>query len=305
MSTTSSSSASNLPAVELRGLTKQYALPWKRKILVAVDHLDLTVNRGEVFGLLGPNGSGKSTTLKMLLSLIKPTSGEALIFGQEADTIEARRSVGFLPENPYFYKFLNGDETLRFYGGLAGMKGALLEKKINELISLVGLENGRDRPLSAYSKGMLQRIGLAQALIHDPELLFLDEPTAGVDPIGSRDIRDLIVRLRDMGKTVVFSSHLLEQVQEVADRVAIMSLGKKMVEGPLEELLTVQDHVQITAQNLSPEALEEVRRLIEQRGGRNVIQSRPKLSLEQLFLKTVEYERAAQKPGEIKPSNEV
>lgn len=296
-------SSSNL-AVEVIGLTKRYNLPWKRKVLVAVDHLNLTVRRGEVFGLLGPNGSGKSTTLKMLLSLIQPTEGEARIFGQPVDTIEARRSVGFLPENPYFYKFLNGDETLRFYGGLAGMKGAPLEKKIEELIHLVGLENGRDRPLSAYSKGMLQRIGLAQALIHDPELLFLDEPTAGVDPIGSREIRDLIVRLREMGKTVVFSSHLLEQVQEVADRVAIMSLGKKMVEGSLEELLTVQDKTQITVQDLSPAAQEEVRKLVEQRGGHNVVFSSPKLSLEQLFLKTVEYERAAQKPGIAKPTNE-
>lgn len=291
-------------AVEIRNLTKRYALPWKRKVLVAVDQLNLTVRRGEVFGLLGPNGSGKSTTLKMLLSLIKPTEGEAWIFGQPVDTIEARRSVGFLPENPYFYKFLNGDETLRFYGGLAGMSGLALDQKIEELIKLVGLENGRDRPLSAYSKGMLQRIGLAQALIHEPELLFLDEPTAGVDPIGSREIRDLIVRLRDMGKTVVFSSHLLEQVQEVADRVAIMSLGKKMVEGSLDELLTVQDRTQFTVQDLSPTAQEEVRKLIEQRGGRNVDISSPKLSLEQLFLKTVEYERAAQKPGVAKPTNE-
>lgn len=291
-------------AVEIRSLTKRYALPWKRKVLVAVDQLNLTVRRGEVFGLLGPNGSGKSTTLKMLLSLIKPSEGEAWIFGQPVDTIEARRTVGFLPENPYFYKFLNGDETLRFYGGLAGMQGLALDHKIEELIKLVGLENGRDRPLSAYSKGMLQRIGLAQALIHDPELLFLDEPTAGVDPIGSREIRDLIVRLRDMGKTVVFSSHLLEQVQEVADRVAIMSLGKKMVEGSLDDLLTVQDRTQFIAQDLSPAAQEEVRKLIEQRGGRNVSVSSPKLSLEQLFLKTVEYERAAQKPGVAKPTNE-
>ncbi len=291
-------------AVEIRSLTKRYALPWKRKVLVAVDQLNLTVRRGEVFGLLGPNGSGKSTTLKMLLSLIKPSEGEAWIFGQPVDTIEARRTVGFLPENPYFYKFLNGDETLRFYGGLAGMQGIALDNKIEELIKLVGLENGRDRPLSAYSKGMLQRIGLAQALIHDPELLFLDEPTAGVDPIGSREIRDLIVRLRDMGKTVVFSSHLLEQVQEVADRVAIMSLGKKMVEGSLNDLLTVQDRTQFIAQDLSPAAQEEVRQLIEQRGGRNVSVSSPKLSLEQLFLKTVEYERAAQKPGVAKPTNE-
>ena len=206
-------------AVETIGLTKRYPLAWKRKILVALDHLNLQVRPGEVFGLLGPNGSGKSTTLKLLLGLVVPTEGESRIFGLPPDSLEARRRVGFLPENPYFYAFLNGDETLRFYGKLCGVTGAKLEKRIEELIDLVGLQNGRERPLRSYSKGMLQRIGLAQALIHDPDLLFLDEPTAGVDPLGSAQIRDLILRLKKMGKTVVFSSHLLEQVQEVADQI--------------------------------------------------------------------------------------
>src|SRR5471032_3387009 len=225
-------------AVETIGLTKRYPLAWKRKVLVALDNLNLQVKQGEVFGLLGPNGSGKSTTLKLLLGLIVASEGEALIFGLPPSSLEARRRVGFLPENPYFYSFLNGDETLRFYGKLFGVSGAKLDQKIEELIDLVGLQNGRERPLRSYSKGMLQRIGLAQALIHDPDLLFLDEPTAGVDPLGSSQIRDLILRLKKMGKTVIFSSHLLEQVQEVADRVAIFSLGKKVLEGHLDDLLT-------------------------------------------------------------------
>jgi ABC-2 type transport system ATP-binding protein len=298
-----SPAASAVPAVEIRGLTKRYQLTWKRRVLVAVDRLDLTVHQGEVFGLLGPNGSGKSTTLKMLLGLIRPSEGQVSVFGLPAESIAARSRVGLLPENPYFYKFLTGDETLRFFGHLSGLKGGALQKKIDELIQLVNLENGRDRPLGAYSKGMLQRIGLAQALIHDPELLLLDEPTAGVDPVGSREIRDLIVRLRDLGKTIVFCSHLLEQVEEVSDRVAIMSLGRKQVEGSVQELLTIQSRTQIAADDLPESAQAEVRALVEKRGGKNVTISRPKLSLEELFLKTVQYERPAS--GAARPTNEV
>jgi ABC-2 type transport system ATP-binding protein len=275
-------------AVSVRGLTKRFALPWRRKILVALDHLDLDVRRGEVFGLLGPNGSGKSTTMKLLLGLIKPTSGEAQIFEAPVDSVAAKQRIGFLPENPYFYKFLTGDETLRFYGKLCGVQGLALEKRIDELISLVGLEHGRDRPLRAYSKGMLQRIGLAQALVHDPELIFLDEPTAGVDPIGSREIRDLIWRLKSLGKTVIFSSHLLEQVEEVADRVVILHLGKKVLEGTLSQLLVEKEACQITATGLPENLQAEAKAALEKLGATAVTFSQPKISLEKLFLQTVE-----------------
>ena len=273
------------PAVETIGLTKRYPLAWKRKLLLALDRLDLRIPAGEVFGLLGPNGSGKSTTLKLLLGLATPSAGEARVFGLPPESLEARRRVGFLPENPYFYGFLSGDETLHFYGKLCGVTGARLDRRIDELIDLVGLQNGRDRPLRSYSKGMLQRIGLAQAMIHDPDLLFLDEPTAGVDPLGSSQIRDLILRLKKMGKTVVFSSHLLEQVQEVADRVAIFSLGKKVLEGPLDTLLTQSDSTLIEVPgDLEPGQRE---RLLAAAGpGAQV--SRPRLSLEQLYLRTVQ-----------------
>src|SRR5476649_1085539 len=278
-------------AAETIGLTKRYPLTWKRKVLVALDHLDLQIRPGEVFGLLGPNGSGKSTTLKLLLGLIVPSDGEARVFGLPPDSLDARRRVGFLPENPYFYAFLNGDETLRFYGKLCGVTGPKLEKRIEELIELVGLQNGRERPLRSYSKGMLQRIGLAQAMIHDPDLLFLDEPTAGVDPLGSAQIRDLILRLKKMGKTVVFSSHLLEQVQEVADRVAIFSLGKKVLEGSLDDLLT-ESHATIVRVpgELSADQKERFRQLLAQTGlpVGDVDFSRPRLSLEQLYLRTVQ-----------------
>jgi ABC-2 type transport system ATP-binding protein len=287
-----SSAVAALPlAVETKGLTKRYPLTWKRKVITALDHLDLTIRQGEVFGLLGPNGSGKSTTLKLLLGLIIPTEGEARVFGHEPSSLDARRRVGFLPENPYFYAFLNGDETLRFYGKLCGVTGKKLENRIEELIDLVGLQNGRERPLRAYSKGMLQRIGLAQALIHDPDLLFLDEPTAGVDPLGSSQIRDLILRLKKMGKTVIFSSHLLEQVQEVADRVAIFSLGNKVLEGSIDELLTEGQRTQIQLPvDCTPAQQEKLRQLLREAGidDRQAEFSHPRLSLEQLYLRTVQ-----------------
>jgi ABC-2 type transport system ATP-binding protein len=277
-------------AVEAVGLTKRYPLTWKRKVLVALDHLDLQIKAGEVFGLLGPNGSGKSTTMKLLLGLIRPSAGEARVFGEPPGTLAALKRVGFLPENPYFYAFLNGDETLRFYGKLAGMTGARLEARIEELIELVGLQNGRERPLRSYSKGMLQRIGLAQAMMHDPDLLFLDEPTAGVDPLGSAQIRDLILKLKQMGKTVIFSSHLLEQVEEVSDRVAIFSLGKKVLEGSLAELLTVKEGTQIELPEMTTEQqrqmLEALARIMG--GGTAVHMRKPRITLEQLYLRTVQ-----------------
>ena len=282
-------------AVETIGLTKRYPLTWKRKVLVALDKLDLQVKPGEVFGLLGPNGSGKSTTLKLLLGLIVPSEGEARVFGLPPESLDARRRVGFLPENPYFYGFLTGDETLRFYGRICGVTGAKLEKRIEELIDLVGLQNGRERPLRSYSKGMLQRIGLAQVMIHDPDLLFLDEPTAGVDPLGSALIRDLILRLKKMGKTVIFSSHLLEQVQEVADRVAIFSLGKKVLEGSMESLLTEGHSTQINVPaELSEEQRQRLRKALVDAGiniaGDAIRFTQPHLSLEQLYLRTVQHQ---------------
>jgi ABC-2 type transport system ATP-binding protein len=287
----SSASVATPFAAETMGLTKRYPLTWKRKVLVALDKLDLQIKPGEVFGLLGPNGSGKSTTIKLLLGLITPSDGEARIFGLPPESLEARKRVGFLPENPYFYGFLNGDETLRFYGKLCGVTGAQLDKRVEELIDLVGLQNGRERPLRSYSKGMLQRIGLAQAMIHDPDLLFLDEPTAGVDPLGSAQIRDLILRLKKMGKTVIFSSHLLEQVQEVADRVAIFSLGKKVLEGSLDSLLTENQCTLINIpSDISAEQQERLRVALGQAGiaEQGIRFDRPRLSLEQLYLRTVQ-----------------
>src|SRR3954452_15870863 len=227
-------------AVAVQGLTKIFPVPFHpTRGVVAVKDLSLHIEPGEVYGLLGPNGSGKSTTLKIILGLVSPTRGRTEIFGRDSRLVESREAVGFLPENPYFYKYLSGAETLRFFGRLCGMTGATLKSRVNELLDLVGLDKARDRRLGTYSKGMLHRIGLAQALIHDPRLVVLDEPTAGVDPAGSREIRDLILELKGRGITVLLSSHLLAQAQEICDRIGILADGVMVREGRLQELIAI------------------------------------------------------------------
>ncbi|MCX7887671.1 MAG: ABC transporter ATP-binding protein, partial [Verrucomicrobiae bacterium] len=229
-----------MDAIRTEDLTKKYSLGWGRGWLLALDRLNLRVRENEVYGLLGPNGSDKSTTLKLILNLIWPTSGRVWIFDVPSEKVVSRLHVGFLPESPYFYRYLTGAETLEFYGRLSGMGGKALRRRVEELLELVGLTAARDRPLASYSKGMLQRIGLAQALVHDPKLLLLDEPTAGVDPVGSREIRDLILRLKAMGKTVVLSSHLLAQVQDVCDRIGVLDRGRLILEGEVHGLVRDQ-----------------------------------------------------------------
>lgn len=273
--------------IKLRGVAKHFPLHWRRGRVIAVADLDLEVRRGEVFGLLGPNGSGKSTTLKMILGLTPPTHGDVELFGEPPVRPSARRRLGFLPESPYFYRFLSGAETLRFFGKLCGVSGRRLEERIGELISLVGLEHGRDRPLATYSKGMLQRIGVAQALIHDPELVLLDEPTAGVDPMGARDIKDLILRLKGQGKTVLLSSHLLEQVEQVCDRVAILHLGHKIIEGPLDSLLSSGDRATLEVSGYDPRLLDSIKAALDSAGTRLVGVGRPRLTLEEIFVREV------------------
>jgi ABC-2 type transport system ATP-binding protein len=275
-------------AVTLTGVTKIFPVPFQRRSVVAVRDLDLQVAPGQIYGLLGPNGSGKSTTLKIILGLVPPTRGQARIFGRESDRVASRESVGFLPESPYFYKFLTGEETLRFYGKLCGLRGANLRNRVEETLALIGLTNARKRRLGGYSKGMLQRIGLAQALIQEPALLVLDEPTAGVDPVGAREIRDLILSLKARGITVLLSSHLLGQVQEICDRVGILANGVLVREGPLRELLGVENQTQFVLENASPELLEEIERLAGRSGARLLERGSPRSSLEQLFLEAIE-----------------
>jgi ABC-2 type transport system ATP-binding protein len=273
-----------MTAAKVEGLSKIYPVPMRRQKVVAVKDLSFEVAEGEVYGLLGPNGSGKSTTLKVLLGLVTPTRGTCSIFGEESRDYRSHRHVGFLPENPYFYKYLTARETLRFYGKLCGMAGAALSRRVEELLVLVGLEDARDRRVGGFSKGMLQRVGLAQALVQDPRLLVLDEPTAGVDPVGSRGIRNLILELKNRGKTVLLTSHLLEQVQEVCDRVGIMARGRMMREGRLEDLVSVKGQTEFLVERASPALAEKMRALVAAEGGTLVATRHPQLTLESVFL---------------------
>jgi len=273
-----------MKAVTVENLTKVYPVPMRRQRIIAVRNLSLDVNEGEVYGLLGPNGSGKSTTLKVLLGLVTPNQGKATIFGKDSREYRSRAEVGFLPENPYFYKFLSAEETLRFYGKICGLRSKELDARIHELIELVGLQDARHRRVGGFSKGMLQRIGLAQALVQDPKLVVLDEPTAGVDPAGSRQIRDLILDLKKRGKTVLLTSHLLGQVQEVCDRVGIMARGEMVREGSLDELTTIRRQTEFLVED-APEGLQEkIEELVRQSGGRFVAARRPQRDLEGVFL---------------------
>lgn len=277
------------PAVEVEHLTKVFPLSWRKDYLVAVEDLSLTVKAGEVYGLIGPNGSGKSTTMKVVLGLMSATTGSTRVFGIESRDVRSRQQIGFLPENPYFYKHLTGWETLRFYGKLCGLRGRELKDRSNELLALVGLEDARDRRLGGYSKGMLQRIGLAQALVQRPRLVVLDEPTAGVDPAGSRKIRDLIFELKTRGIAVILSSHLLEQVQEVCDRIGIIFKGKLVKEGAVSDLIAIEDQTEVLLRNASPALIDEIRAAVarhESDGERTEIVSvgHPKTTLERLFL---------------------
>ena len=282
----------NGPAVAVTGLTKVFPVPFRRQSIAALRDLDLQVKPGEVYGLLGPNGSGKSTTLKIVLGLVSPTRGQTEIFGRNSRLVESREAVGFLPENPYFYKFLTGTETLRFFGQLCGLSGASLKKRVDEMLELVGLTDARDRRLRGYSKGMLQRIGLAQALINEPRLVVLDEPTAGVDPVGSRQIRDLIVDLRRRGTTVLLSSHLLAQVQEVCDRVGILADGVLVREGRLEELLAIENQTELVLENASDKLVNEIEALAANSGAKLVARRRSTTTLKRLFLEATRNDEA-------------
>jgi ABC-2 type transport system ATP-binding protein len=275
------------PAVAVHGLTKIFRVPFHptRKV-VAVKDLNLRIEPGEVYGLLGPNGSGKSTTLKIILGLVPPTRGRTEIFGRDSRLVESREAVGFLPENPYFYKFLTGAETLRFFGRLCGMTGATLKSRVNELLDLVGLNKARDRRLGTYSKGMLQRIGLAQALIYDPRLVVLDEPTAGVDPAGSREIRDLIIDLKRRGITVLLSSHLLAQAQEICDRIGILADGVLVREGPLQELIAIENQTELVIADASDDLVHEIESFISRSNAKLLERRKSTTTLERLFLES-------------------
>ena len=289
MSSTSKQTINAPLAIEIRDLVKTYRSSFKKETFKAVDNVSLNIKPGEVYGLIGPNGSGKSTTMTALLGLVAPTSGSCRVFGCDSTKVDARSEIGFLPENPYFYKHQTAAETLKFYGKLCGMGGKSLKNKVNELLELTSLEHARNRRIGGYSKGMLQRVGLAQALIQEPRLLILDEPTAGVDPVGSRQIRDLIFRLKEDGVTIFLCSHLLEQVQEVCDRVGIIFEGKMVNEGTLDELTAIENQHEIIIENADTELLKSIDEIILKHassGAKLVSSQTPKSSLEKLFIDT-------------------
>ena len=279
-----------LDAVTVTGLTKVFKSGLTKRAFVAVRDLSLTVKAGEVYGLIGPNGSGKSTTMKVILGLLAPTAGETRIFGRDSKEVTSRSEVGFLPENPYFYKHLTGLETLLFYGRLCGLSGARLKERAAEMLALTDLEDAAGRRVGGFSKGMLQRLGLAQALIHEPRLVVLDEPTAGVDPAGSRKIRDLILSFRERGLTVLVTSHLLEQMQEVCDRVGIMAHGVMVKEGRLEDLIAVENQTELVLENVDEALLGRIGEMVAASGdGARVVRTgSPRTTLERLFLESTD-----------------
>jgi ABC-2 type transport system ATP-binding protein len=280
-------SASEPFVVDVLGLTKVFRDFWRRPKVRAVDALDLQVRRGEVLGLLGPNGSGKSTTIKVLLGLLHPTSGTVRVLGQSPRDVSAKRQIGYLPEESYLYSYLTPRETLDFYGSLFGLDGATRRARAAELLAMAGLNSAADRPVGEFSKGMARRLGLAQALINDPALVLLDEPTAGLDPIACRQVKDLVRELAQRGKTVLMSSHLLADVEDVCDRVAIMYNGRLRAIGRLSELLEQKDRLRLTVPDLGPEATRQLLSLIRDRIGCDPELDRPSVNLEQFFLRVI------------------
>lgn len=283
------------PVIQIRNLSKIYRDFWGRKKVQAVNSLSLDVQKGEVFGLLGPNGSGKTTTLKLLLGLLFPTDGQIQVLGKPAHDVSKNNRIGYLPEESYLYRFLNADETLDFYGRLFDMSAADRKARRDELIRLVGLEHARRRQLKEYSKGMTRRIGLAQALINDPDLVLLDEPTSGLDPLGTAEMKEMIRKLREEGKTVVMCSHLLADVQDVCDRIAILYGGELKVIGGVHELLESREETQLLTSQLGEEAIQEVETVLKKYGATLKQVAHPKSTLEELFLRTVQESKA--RPG--------
>jgi ABC-2 type transport system ATP-binding protein len=282
------------PIVVAAGLVKTFKDFWLRDRARAVDGIDFEVRRGEIFGLLGPNGSGKSTTIKMMLGLLKKTRGRLAVFGKSPQDVAVKARIGYLPEESYLYPFLNARETLDYYGKLFGLDTATRERRIDELLDMVGLTAVQHRQVREYSKGMQRRIGIAQALINDPEFLILDEPTTGLDPIGTRQVKDLILHLGARGKTILLSSHLLSDVEDCVDRMVILYGGRIRAEGTCDDLLEAKERTIIETDNLDAQTLDEIRGVLA-RHQRHVSRvTRPRQKLEDLFIDIVERARADQ-----------
>src|SRR6266404_2105921 len=280
--------------VETRKLTKIYRDFWGREKKVALRALNLEVYRGEIFGLLGPNGSGKTTTIKLLLGLLFPTDGDAIVFNMPSGDVTKNERIGYLPEESYLYRFLNAEETLDFYGRLFKLDPAVRRDRAQKLIETVGLARDKKRILKEYSKGMRQRIGFAQALINDPELVILDEPTSGLDPLGTRWMKDRIVQLRNEGKTIIMCSHRLEDVQDICDRVAILNEGELQKLDSVRNLLEDVQRLELQARGvqLSDALKEDLAAVIQKHGGTIESIGHPTTTLEELFLRIVAESKA-------------
>jgi ABC-2 type transport system ATP-binding protein len=274
------------------GLTKTFRDFWMRPRVKAVEGLDLEVRRGQVYGLLGPNGSGKSTTIKMLLGLLTPTKGRIAVLGRRPRDVATKKHVGYLPEESYLYRFLSARETLDYYGRLFRIPASVRRERIDMLLEMVGLEAVEHRPVGEFSKGMQRRVGLAQSLINDPQLLILDEPTSGMDPVGARQIKDLIADLGRRGKTVLLCTHQLSDVEDLCDRVAIMFGGRVQAEGTCDELLVQEDSTILRTRSLPGDVVEEIRGVLARHGIAHMDVERPRRRMESLFLEIVERARA-------------
>lgn len=277
--------ASATPAIEINHLTKDFRIGMRGYKLRAVEDLTLNIDDNEIFGLLGPNGCGKSTTMKVILGLLEPTVGTCSIYGVPSTSVRSRRDVGFLPEAPYFYRYLTGRELVRFYAKICGVPKSEINDRTEDVLKLVSMDEAAHRRVGTYSKGMLQRIGIAQSVVHDPRLVILDEPTAGVDPIGSAAIAEMIISLKERGKTVLLCSHLLAQVEGICDRVGIMYQGRMVLEGGVDELLESKDMRSLVVENYPPAAEKELRAVLEKHGAKLVNVEAPRISLDRLFLK--------------------
>ena len=287
-------SKSSASVVVTAGLCKTFKDFWRRPRVEAVKDLNLEIRPGEVFGLLGPNGSGKTTTIKMLLGLLYPTRGRISIFGQPPSDVAVKSRIGFLPEDSYLYRFLVAGETLDYYGRLFRLPTKVRRERADRLLDMVGLRQEAKRPVGEYSKGMARRIGLAQALINDPEFLILDEPTSGLDPIGARQIKDVIRALGRKGKTILLSSHVLADVEDVCDRVTILYGGQQRAAGDIHELLRRSDRTQITLPEVSEATIDQLRDLLRRLEKKDIINvSNPRVKLEEFFLRIVEEAQAA------------
>lgn len=276
--------------IEAENLTKIYQIPFSHYRIKALDNLNIKVNRGEIFGFLGPNGSGKTTTMKIFLGLISPTNGDAWVLGKKSNDVAVKGRIGFLPEESYLYRFLSAEETLDFYGRIFKIPREERKKRISELIDLVGLNNAKKRPVKEYSKGMARRLGFAQALINDPEVIFLDEPTTGLDPIVSRNVKDIILDLKKQGKTIFMSSHLLADVENICDRIAILHLGKLQKVGLMKELVSRQDVSEISMKGLTPVLEKSIKELIKDNNAELLYIHPASETLETLFLRTIKTE---------------